>query len=53
MLRQPDAILAVCRESGEIAWRDRVLTPVTTMPLCLGQRRHGHPTCSHLPPLAG
>jgi hypothetical protein len=30
--RQPDAILAGCRELGDTAWRERVLTPVTTMP---------------------
>ena len=34
-LLQPDAILAVCREIGYTSWRDRVLTPVTTMPLFL------------------
>jgi hypothetical protein len=34
-LLQPEAILALCREIGYTAWRDRVLTPVTTMPLCL------------------
>jgi hypothetical protein len=32
---QPDAILAVCREAGDTAWRDRVLTPVTTLQLFL------------------
>lgn len=35
MLLQPDAILAVCREIGDTAWRDRVLTPVSTMQLFL------------------
>jgi hypothetical protein len=34
-LLQPDAILTVCRELGYTSWRDRVLTPVTTMPLFL------------------
>jgi hypothetical protein len=29
----PDAMLTVCREIGYTAWRDRVLTPVTTMQL--------------------
>jgi hypothetical protein len=33
MLLQPDAILAVCREMGYTAWRDRLLTPVTTIHL--------------------
>jgi hypothetical protein len=34
-LLQPDAILAVCGEIGYTAWRDRVLTPVTTIHLFL------------------
>ena len=50
---QPDAILAVCREIGYTAWRDRVLTPVTTIQVCLGQMLHGHTACSHRPPLSG
>jgi hypothetical protein len=36
MLRQPEAILTICREIGYTTWRDRVLTPVTTMQLFLG-----------------
>jgi hypothetical protein len=32
---EPDAILAVCREAGYTSWRDRVLTPVTTLQLFL------------------
>ena len=35
MLLQPDAMLTVCREIGDTAWRDRVLTPVTTIQLFL------------------
>jgi hypothetical protein len=35
MLLQPEAILTVCREIGYTSWRDRVLTPVTTMQLFL------------------
>jgi hypothetical protein len=35
MLLQPEAILSVCREIGYTAWRDRVLTPVTTLQLFL------------------
>ena len=53
MLLQPEAILAVCREIGYMAWRDRVLTPVTTMPLFLWQMLHGHTACRHLPHLSG
>jgi IS4 transposase len=53
MLLQPDAILAVCREIGYTAWRDRLLTPVTTMQLFLLQILHGNTACSHLPHLSG
>jgi hypothetical protein len=49
----PEAILAVCRELGYTAWRNRVLTPVTTMPLVLWQMLHGHTACSHRPHLSG
>ena len=34
-LLQPDATLAVCGEVGYTGWRDRVLTPVTTVHLFL------------------
>jgi Transposase DDE domain len=53
VLLQPDAILTVCREIGYTAWRDRVLTPVTTVQLFLLQILHGHTACSHLPHLSG
>ena len=53
LLLQPEAILAVCREIGYTAWRDRVLTPVTTMQLFLLQILHGNTACSHLPHLSG
>src|SRR5215510_7755754 len=52
-LLQPDAILGVCRESGYTAWRDRVLTPVTPLPLFLLQILHGNTACRHLPHLSG
>jgi Transposase DDE domain len=52
-LLQPDAILTVCREIGYTAWRDRVLTPVTTVQLFLLQILHGNTACSHLPHLSG
>ena len=35
MLLQPEAILSVCREIGYTTWRNRALTPVTTMQLFL------------------
>jgi hypothetical protein len=53
MLLQPAAILAVCQEIGYTTWRDRLLTPVTTMPLFLLQVLHGHTACSHLPHVSG
>jgi Transposase DDE domain len=52
-LRQPDAILAVCSAIGSPAWRDRVLTPGTTVQLVLLQILHGNTACSHLPHLSG
>jgi hypothetical protein len=53
VLLQPEAILAVCHEIGSTAWRDRVLTPVTTMQRFLWQRLHGHTACRHRPHLSG
>jgi hypothetical protein len=32
---QPEAILGAWEEAGYTSWRDRVLTPVTTIQLCL------------------
>jgi hypothetical protein len=52
-LLQPETIPAVCHEIGYTAWRDRRLTPVTTIHLCLLQMLHGHTACSHLPHLSG
>ncbi|MGH8071456.1 MAG: hypothetical protein ACRERE_40750 [Candidatus Entotheonellia bacterium] len=52
-LLQPEAILTVCGEIGYTAWRDRVLTPVTTIQLFLWQILHGNTACSHLPHLSG
>jgi hypothetical protein len=52
-LLQPDAILAACGAVGYTGWRDRVLTPVTTVPLFLWQLLHGNTACSHLPHLSG
>jgi hypothetical protein len=53
VLLQPDAILTVCSEIGYTGWRDRVLTPVTTLQLFLLQILHGNTACSHLPHLSG
>jgi hypothetical protein len=49
----PDAILAACQEAGYTSWRDRVLTPVTTIQLFLLQILHSNTACSHLPHLSG
>jgi hypothetical protein len=53
MLLQPEALLTVGRESGDTAWRDRVLTPITTMQLFLLPILHGNTACRHLPQLSG
>jgi Transposase DDE domain len=50
---QPDAIKAACQEAGYTSWRDRLLTPVTTIQLFLLQILHGNTACSHLPHLSG
>jgi hypothetical protein len=50
---QPDAIKAACQEAGYTSWRERVLTPVTTIQLFLLQMLHGNTACSHLPHLSG
>jgi hypothetical protein len=50
---QPEAIIAACEEAGYTSWRDRVLTPVTTIQLFLLQMLHGHTACNHLPHLSG
>jgi hypothetical protein len=34
-LLPPDAMLAACGEVGDLAWRHRVLTPVTTIQVFL------------------
>src|SRR5919106_456959 len=52
-LLQPEAILAVCGEIGYTGWRDRVLTPGTTVQLFLLQILHGNTACRHLPHLSG
>jgi hypothetical protein len=50
---QPEAIIAACEEAGYTSWRDRLLTPVTTVQLFLWQILHGNTACSHLPHLSG
>src|SRR5687768_10269489 len=50
---QPEAIIGACEEAGYTSWRDRVLTPVTTIQLFLLHILHGHNACSHLPHLSG
>jgi hypothetical protein len=39
----------VCREIGYTGWRDRLLTPVTTMQLFVLQILHDNTAYSHLP----
>src|SRR5919198_5678304 len=50
---QPEAIIGACEEAGYTSWRDRVLTPVTTIQLFLLQMLHGNTACTHLPHLSG
>jgi hypothetical protein len=50
---QPEAIIAACEEAGYTSWRERVLTPVTTIQLFLLQILHGNTACNHLPHLSG
>src|SRR2546430_8603823 len=50
---QPEAIIGACEAAGYTSWRDRVLTPVTTIQLLLLQILHGNTACSHLPHLSG
>jgi hypothetical protein len=50
---EPDVMMAVCREAGYTSWRDRVLTPVTTIQLFLLQILPGHTACSQAPHLSG
>jgi hypothetical protein len=53
MRLHPEAILTVCREIGYTAWRDRMLTPVTTVQRFLWQLLHGNTACRHLPHVSG
>jgi hypothetical protein len=50
---QPEAIIGACEEAGYTFWRDRVLTPVTTIQLFLLQILHGNTACTHRPHLSG
>ena len=50
---QPEAIIGACEEAGSTSWRDRVLTPVTTIQLFRLQILHGNTACTHLPHLSG
>jgi hypothetical protein len=50
---QPEAIIGACEEAGYTSWRNRVLTPVTTIQLFLLQILHGNTACTHLPHLSG
>jgi hypothetical protein len=43
---QPEAIIGACEEAGYTSWRDRILTPVTTIQLFLLQILHGNTACS-------
>jgi hypothetical protein len=49
----PEAIIGACAEAGYTFWRDRGLTPVTTIQLFLLQMLPGHTACTPLPHLSG
>lgn len=49
---QPSSIKKACRDAGYV-WRDRKLSPVTTIQLFLLQILHGNTACTHLPHLSG
>lgn len=51
-LLDPSALGKLCRSSG-LAWRERLLDPVTTIHLFLLQILHGNTACAHLPRLTG
>jgi hypothetical protein len=48
-----EAILTVCQEIGETAWRDRVRTPVPTVQVCLVQMLPGPTAGRQLPHRSG
>jgi hypothetical protein len=50
---QPEAMIGACEEAGCTSWRDRVVTPGTTIQLVRLQILHGNTACSHLPHLSG
>jgi hypothetical protein len=52
-LLPPEAILTGCGEIGYTGWRDRVLTPVTTVQVFLLQILHGNTACRQLTHLSG
>jgi hypothetical protein len=52
-LLQPEAMLAACSAGGYTGWRDRVRTPVTTLPRFLRQSLPGNTACRPLPHLSG
>lgn len=49
---QPAALRELCRCQG-LAWRERLLDPVTTIHLFLLQILHGNTACAHPPRLTG
>jgi hypothetical protein len=51
--RPPAARHAARAAAGATAWRDRLRTPVTTLPVCLGPGLYGHTACHQGPPRAG
>jgi hypothetical protein len=48
----PESLRQLCRDCGH-RWRERLLSPVTTIHLFVLQILHGNTACAHLPRLAG
>jgi hypothetical protein len=51
-LLEPESLRQLCRDSGH-RWRERLLSPVTTIHLFVLQVLHGNTACAHLPHLSG
>src|SRR3954453_22637145 len=49
---EPDSLRQLCRDCGH-RWRERLLSPMTTIHLFVLQILHGNTACAHLPHLSG
>lgn len=51
-LLEPESLRQLCRDCGH-RWRERLLSPLTTIHLFVLQVLHGNTACAHLPHLSG